>query len=374
MIAAQAGLKPVTLDDPGTRDRAVEDPAGFVAGLSAGAFIDEIQRAPDVLLALKAEVDRNPQPGRFLIIGSANLLLDRRVGDSLAGRVERVPLRPFTQAELLSRDVPEWLDQLWRGGAPPTVDAPAGRQAYVDRIAAGGFPAIRGRAGNRRRAWYDGYIAALISRDVPDLVDIRRPDLLPVLLRHLAEGTSTLLRYQPLAESIAIDEKTIRSYVRLLELLHLVVEIPAWASPVAGRAVRTPRVFTEDSGLMANLIDADAARIDEDGALAGRSYETWVAMELKRLLPYTDVAPSMWHWRTAHGVEVDLVLEDRRGRIIGVEIKSGATIGRADFRGLDLLRQKAGDRFVAGLVLCSAPRTQAHGDRTWIVPISALWA
>ncbi|MHB1469534.1 MAG: ATP-binding protein, partial [Solirubrobacteraceae bacterium] len=186
-IAASAGMRSMTLDEDGARRAADEDPAGFVASLGAHAFIDELQRVPDLVLALKAAVDRDPRPGRFLVTGSANLLLAPRVGDSLAGRVERIPLRPFSQAEIERTRPPAWLDEIWDGAPAPYVETGAvGREAHLGRIVAGGFPASVTRSPRRRRAWIDGYLAALVTRDVPDLVDIRRPDLLPVLLRHLA--------------------------------------------------------------------------------------------------------------------------------------------------------------------------------------------
>lgn len=373
-VAKARGLRAVTLDDANVRRAAIEDPAGFVAGLGDSAFLDELQRAPDLVLALKAEVDRDPRPGRFLVTGSANLLLAPRVGDSLAGRVERVPLRPFSQAELARHAVPAWLDRLWDGEPPVAVETDAvGRLAHAERIAAGGFPALATRMPSRRGAWLDDYLAALVTRDVPDLVDIRRPDLLPALLRHIAAGSGSMVAMRPIAHSLAADEKTTRTYVRLLELLHLVVSVPAWTPGQAARAVRTPRLFVEDSGLLTHLLDADADRVAHDETITGRAYESWVAMELARLLPYTKVAPTMRHWRSHHGDEVDIVLEDRRGRIIAIEIKSGATVGRNDLRALGTLRDLAGTRFVAGLVLCTARQTTPFGRRIWAVPIEAMW-
>jgi predicted AAA+ superfamily ATPase len=373
-IARQRGMRAVTLDDPTIRQAAAEDPAGFIAGLRDGALIDELQRAPDLVLALKAEVDRDGRPGRFLVTGSANLLLAPRIGDSLAGRVERVPLRPFTQAELAQVKVPGWLDELWEGGAPPNLETDAvGRSAHAERIAAGGFPTLVGRAARRRRAWLDDYVAALVTRDVPDLVDIRRPDLLPVLLRHLAAGSGSLVAMRPIAQALAVDEKTTRTYVRLLELLHLVVSVPARTPGVGTRAVRSPRVFIEDSGLMTHLLDADPARIAVDDTVTGRAYDSWVAMELARLLPHTEVAPTMYHWRTRHGEEVDIVLEQRGGRIVAIEIKAGATVGRNDLRAMNRLRSLAGERFRAGVVLCTPRQTVPLGERVWATPIEALW-
>ena len=373
-IAAARGFRMVTLDDPTVAAAATEDPTGFLAELGEQAFIDELQRVPELALALKAEVDRDPRPGRFLISGSANLLLAPRIGDSLAGRVERVPLRPFTQAELARAGIPRWLDDLWDGSPPPYVEADAiGRHVHAARIATGGFPPVVERSPRRRRAWLDDYLAALVTRDVPDLVDIRRPDLLPALLLHLAAGSGSLVALRPIAQALAVDEKTIRSYVRLLELLHLVVTIPAWTTGSASRAVRAPRLYLEDSGVLTHLLDANAERIASDDTITGRAYESWIAMELARLLPHTDVAPTMRHWRSHHGDEVDIVLENRRGQVIGVEIKAGASIGRNDIRGLRKLQALAGDRFVAGLVLCTARQTLPMGNRVWVTPIQALW-
>lgn len=374
-VAAAHGFRSVTLDDPVVARAATADPTGFVAGLGERAFIDELQRAPELVLALKSEVDRDPRPGRFLVSGSANLLLAPRIGDSLAGRVERVPLRPFTQAELAHTAIPPWLDELWDGGEAPYIETDAvGRQAHAGRIAAGGFPAITSRPVRRRRAWLEDYLAALVTRDVPDLVDIRRPDLLPILLRHLAAGSGSLISLRPIAQALSVDEKTIRSYVRLLELLHLVVSVPAWTPGAARRAVRAPRVFIEDSGLLTHLLDADAARITSDDTVTGRAYESWVAMELARLLPHTETAPTMRHWRTHHGDEVDIVLENRRGQLIAIEIKAGATISRTDIRAIKKLQDLAGDRFLAGLVLCTTRQTIPLGARVWATPIEALWA
>jgi predicted AAA+ superfamily ATPase len=373
-LARTHGMPGVPLDDAAVRRAAAADPSGFVAGLGDRSFIDELQRVPDLVLALKAAVDRDPRPGRYLVSGSANLLLAPGIADSLAGRVERVPLRPFTQAELASAPVPLWLDALWDGDPAPYRETDAvGRSAHAERIATGGFPGVTARAGRRRRVWLDDYVAALVTRDVPDLVDVRRPDLFPVLLRHLAAGSGSLIAMRPIAQALSVDEKTVRSYVRLLELMHIVVTVPAWTAGMAARAVRSPRVFIEDSGLLCHLLDADPARVAQDESVTGRAYESWVAMELARLLPYTEVSPSMRHWRTRHGDEVDIVLENRRGQIIAIEIKAGASVGRNDLRAITKLRSLVDDRFVAGIVLCTVRQTIPVGNRMWAVPIEALW-
>lgn len=367
-------MQRVTLDDPNTRNAAIDDPTGFVAALGGRAFVDEPQRAPELVPALKGAVDRDPRPGRFLASASASLLLEPRIGDSLAGRVERVPLRPFTQAEIARKQVPGWLDGVWRGEGGPNLDAKAvGREAHAERIAAGGFPAALARAERRRRAWFDDYLAALVGRDVPDLAPIRRPDLFPALLRHLAAGSGSLIAMRPIAQLLAADEHTVRGYVRLLELLHLVVSVPAWTPGFAARAVRAPRLFVEDAGLLAHLLEADATRIAGDDALSGRAYESFVAMELARLLPHTETMPTMRHWRGPHGEEVDVVLENRAGRVVGIEIKAGATVRPGALRGLNRLKSLAGDGFVAGLVLCTAPQTTPLAKDMWAIPIEALW-
>lgn len=374
MIAAANGIPAVTLDDPVARGRANDDPTGFLAGLGERAFIDELQRAPALTLALKESVDRNPTAGRYLVTGSANLLLSPGIGDSLAGRVARIPLRPFTQAEMERNTVPGWLDDIWNGGGPPVLTTEAvGRRAHAWRIARGGFPIATERSAARRRAWLDDYLAALVTRDVPDLVGVRRPDVFPALLRHLAANSGSMTAMRPIAQALAVDEKTVRSYVRLLELLHLVVSAPAWTPGGGARAVRAPRLFVEDCGLFANLVDADEERIANDDTVTGHAYETFVAMELQRLLPFTHEAPRMHHWRTQHGHEVDVVLENRRGQIVGIEIKSSATVGHRDLRGLSKLQELASERYQAGLVLCTVRQTTPLGRRTWAVPIESLW-
>jgi hypothetical protein len=373
-LASERGMRIVTLDDANTRRGAIDDPLGFTAALGDRAFIDELQRVPELVLTLKMAVDEEPTAGRFLVSGSASLLLAPRIGDSLAGRVERVPLRPLTQAEIARKAVPRWLDEIWEGaGAPYVQSREVGRAAHAQRIAAGGFPAVIDRSERRREAWFDDYLAALVARDVPDLVDVRRPDLLPALLVHLAAGSGSLISMRPIAQALAADEKTVRAYVRLLELLHLLVSVPAWTPGFPARAVRAPRLFIEDAGLMTHLLNADATRIAEDDVLSGRAYESFVAMELARLLPHTETMPRMRHWRGAHGEEVDVVLEDRTGRVIAVEIKAGATVRRGDLRGLGRFRALAGERFVAGLVLCTTRQTTPLGDRIWATPIEALW-
>jgi len=374
-LALAKDMRMATLDDANTRRGAIDDPAGFTAALGERAFIDELQRAPELVLTLKMAVDRDPRPGRYLVSGSASLLLSPRIGDSLAGRIERVPLRPFTQAEIERRAVPSWLDDLWDTARPPHVESEQqGRAAHAGRIAAGGFPAAIARPERRRAAWFGDYIAALATRDVPDIVDIRRPDLLPSLLIHLAAGSGSLISLRPIAQALAADEKTVRAYVRLLELLHLLVSVPAWAPGVAGRAVRTPRLFVEDTGLMSYLLNANADRIAHDDALSGRVYESFVAMELARLLPHTETAPVIRHWRGAHGEEVDIVLENRAGKLIAIEIKAGATVRQGDLRRMNRFKALAADRFVAGLVLCTARQTTWLSRGVWAVPIEALWA
>jgi uncharacterized protein len=373
-VGSERGMRIVTLDDPSTRRGAIDDPSGFAAALGERAFIDELQRVPELVLALKSAVDRDTRPGRFLVSGSASLLLAPRIGDSLAGRVERIPLRPFTQAEISRKAAPRWLDELWEGkGAPYVESSEEGRAAHAGRIATGGFPAAIARSERRRGAWFEDYLAALIARDVPDIVDIRRPDLLPALLTHMAAGSGSLISMRPIAQALAADEKTVRAYVRLLELLHLVVSVPAWSAGFAARAVRAPRLFIEDSGLLTHLLDANATRIAHDDILSGRAYESFVAMEIARLLPHTATAPKLRHWRGPHGEEVDIVLEDRSGRVIGVEIKSGATVKRGDLRGMNKFRELAGESFVAGLVLCTTRQTIPLARRVWATPIEALW-
>jgi predicted AAA+ superfamily ATPase len=370
LIAARGWRPALTFDDQTTRLQAAADVTGFVGALRPPVAVDEVQRVPDVLLAVKQEVDRDPRPGRFLLTGSANIRALRRVKDALTGRVEMVTLWPLAQAEITG--APPVIPALFAGPPPLILDAPVGRQAFAERAEAGGYPEARLRRGRRRDAWFANYIDTTLDRDLRDLSDATRLREMPLLLRLLAAQAAGLLNYSSLASRMGMSLKTVQAYVELLELTFLVRRIPAWRPGLAARELQAPKLLVADAGILAHLLGADAARIGRDPQVSGRIFEDFVAMELVKQANASQLAPRVYHYR-AGAVEVDLVLETRAGDIVGVEAKAGATLAGASTAGLRKLRDLAGESFKAGIVLYTGRETLPLGDRIWAVPVSALW-
>jgi predicted AAA+ superfamily ATPase len=362
----------LTLDDGAVLGAAREDPVGFISGRTGLVGIDEAQRVPELLLAVKAEVDRERRAGRFLLTGSTRLLGAPKLADSLAGRMEALTLLPFTQSELDDDGVVPGLIDLAFDDDLSRVRPPAVAKAEVlERAMAGGFLPALERTDRRRTAWYDSYVQGVIDREVRSVTDATYLRELPRLLRLCAARTSGELNIADLARDIGLSRPTTDSYLAHLEGVFLVQTIPAWSTNLTARVVHRPKVTITDTGLAARLL---GGRLRTDAELAGRLIETFVSGELRAQAEWSATRPSLYHFRDRDGAEVDLVLESGDGRVVGVEVKAGATIRSEDLRGLRLLEQRMGADFAAGLVLCTAPAPSHLGGRLWIMPMSALWS
>lgn len=361
----------LTLDDEPVRALALGDPMGFVAGLGRRTVIDEVQRAPDLLLAIKSRVDRDNAPGQFLLTGSANLKRIPTVSDALPGRIDYVTLWPFTQGELRSRPE-DFLTRLFAGETPKVGGAPVGRHEYLERLLSGGFPEAQSRAGAARRRFFDSYIASIVERDVAETSRVHDPAAVGTLLRLVAARSGSLARYDALAREIGVDGKTAKGHVDVLERLFLIRVRRAWHVNLGQRQVKAPKLYVADPGLLASLVGADTRRAREDDGLAGALFETFVATELERQASWSPEPLSFWHYRDGER-EVDIVVERPSGEVVGIEVKAGATARPQDFRGLARMRERIGKRLVAGLVVYAGERTLPFGDGLWAVPLCALW-
>ncbi|HLI32634.1 MAG TPA: ATP-binding protein [Solirubrobacteraceae bacterium] len=363
----------LTLDDRATRDAVLDDPTGFVAGLKAPVVIDEVQRAPDLLLAIKARVDRDQTPGQFLLTGSANILTAPRIADALTGRAEYLWLAPFSQGELAGvRE--SFVPTLFKGSWPNLTSEDVGRAAFAKRVATGGYPAVSGRTAGRRERFFTSYVETITGRDLRTIAQVHDSANVRSLLSALAATSSTLLNVESLARDLAVASNTVRAHLALLETLFLSQRAPAWSSNLLSRVVKAPKAYITDSGLLCHLIGADEQRIAMDGAIAGPIFETFVATELTRQIASQSNAPKQYHYRDRDGREVDIVLERRDGSVVGVEVKSTASASPRDFRGLRHLRDRLGERFKAGVLLYTGPSTVPFGDRLAAVPLAGLWS
>jgi len=370
------GRQYLTFDDPGVLAAAKQDPVGFIAGLSTPVTLDEVQHAPELFPAIKMAIDRKRDPGRFLLTGSANVLLLPRLSESLAGRMELLTLWPFSQGEIngvkegfvdaLFAKVPGW-------SSAKASDLP--RDGLLEKVLAGGYPLVIARnTGARRRAWFQSYLTTILQRDVRELANIADVTAVPRLLSVIAARAGGLLNFADLSRTLGVPQTTLKRYFALLEATFLVQLLPPWSRNLGQRVIQTPKVYLDDTGLLAHLLALTVDRFKMDGTLAGGVLENFVLMELRKQSAWSETQPEFFFWRTASGQEVDIVLEDRAGRLVGIEIKAGATLGTADIRGLLAMAGATGKRWVRGVVIYTGTEVIPFGANLHGIPVSHLWA
>lgn len=372
MVGGARGYRYLNFDDEVLRRGAESDPVGFVADLPERVVLDEVQRVPDLFLALKSAVDRRRQPGRFMLTGSSNVLLLPTLADSLAGRMQLLRLHPLTQGELAGQPS-AFLQRLFEGEFEVRQTERLG-EALLARVAAGGYPAALALpAGRRRAVWYRNYLDALVQRDVRDLTRIRALDVLPRLLALAASQTARLLNVSDLAAPFQLSRPTIADYVTVLERLFLLDVLPPWHSNRLSRLIKAPKLHLGDTGLACALMDVEVAALRADRRLFGQMLETFVVQELRRQASWHEASHQLYHFRDKDGVEVDIVIERGSQHVAGVEVKAAATVTEADFRGLRKLQAAAGDRFAGGVVLYDGEFSVRFGPLLYAVPVRALW-
>lgn len=361
----------ITLDDQTVLAAAQSDPVGFVRGLDR-AIIDEIQRAPELLLAIKKSVDEDYRPGRFLLTGSANVLTSPRVADSLAGRIETIEMLPLARSEIEGK-APTFLERLFDGRLQSARNAIVGDD-LVRLILLGGFPEALARENERRRQdWARSYVNSVLTRDLRDIANIEKLTELPKFVRLLAEHSGQLVNYSQLGGAIGVSHKTGQRYVGLLEQVFLVSTLQPWFTNALKRISKTPKLHFLDSGLLATIRGLGFDRIKADRTLLGSLLESFVFSEVLKLMAASDLRLTPYHFRDQQMREVDIVLERDDGTIVGIEIKASASVAASDFAGLRTLAQACGDRFAYGVVLYDNTDVIPFGERIAAAPLSALW-
>jgi hypothetical protein len=373
-IADARGGRYFTLDDPAVLALARTDPAALLRGADGLTVIDEVQLAPGLFPALKLEVDRDRRPGRFLLTGSANVFLVPRVSESLAGRIEILPLWPLSQDELGGKPA-NFVDRLFAAAPWRTARYAVDRADVCRRIVAGGFPeALARESAQRRDAWFRSYLATLMQRDIRDLARIDALTDLPRLLALLAARAGGLMNAAEVSRSSGIAHSTLRRYLTLLEAVFVLQPLPAWSTNLGKRLVKSPKIHLLDSGLTAHLRgETDAGALARSTAL-GPLLETFVVQEVRKQLGWSRTSARPYHFRTAAGREVDLVLEGPAQNVAGIEVKAAAGVDARDFDGLRALAEAAGRKFTSGTVLYLGEHALPFGDKLRAVPIAALWS
>lgn len=364
----------ISFDDDNQLQAARTDPIGFVQNLPEKVILDEIQRTPELFLAIKASVDQNRKPGRFLLTGSANILLLPQLADSLAGRMEIMQLRPLSQYEIAGQS-PDFLTKLFSGkfvsnsgkGAHPRMGA-----ALAEIICAGGYPSAIARTSPKRRtSWYRDFVTTLIQRDIQDIASIRNLDVMPKLLTLAASQTGRLFVATELAAPFSLSRPTIREYLALLEQLFLIEQLRPWHTNRISRLIKTPKLHMTDTGLACALLGVSSQTLWEDKPLLGQLLETFVYQELRKFADWHDEHLDFYHFRNKDKVEVDIVIEHGR-KLTGIEVKASATVKKDDFKGLNKLKEELGKSFSAGIVFYDGEQILPFGDAFYAVPLSVL--
>jgi len=362
----------VTLDDDTVLAGVRSDPAGFLRGLDR-AVIDEVQRAPELLRAIKRSVDDDRRPGRFLLTGSANVLALPQVSESLAGRMEVVSLLPLSQVEVRGGK-PSFLKTAFAGRIVRPRHMLAGDD-LVNAVLTGGYPEMLQRGDlPRRQAWARQYVKALLQRDVRDIAGVEKLDGMSRLFRTLAHHSGRLVNFAQAGGRIGLDEKTVRKYVAIFEQLFIVRRVEPWLRNRLKRLVKTPKLHFVDSGLLATTLGATAPRIAKDRAMLGPLLEAFVFSEVLKQAEWSGGDCTLHHYRDKDQDEVDVVVENNDGAIIGIEVKAAATVGAGDFRGLRKLANACADELRLGVVLYDGEQVVPFGERLFAAPVSCLWA
>ena len=363
----------VTLDDVNQLEFAKSDPLGFIRYFSdRRIIIDEVQRVPELFLPIKQSIDENRLPGRFLLTGSANAMALPRVADSLAGRLEVVSLLPLADCEIQGRPS-HFLTKILFGQIPETKQTRI-REQLINKVLSGGFPeALLREEASRRVSWFNQYILSIVQKDMKDLGQIENLNIMPRLIQMICNQVGSLVNYTEVGNALGLSRQTVARYLQLLEQLFIFQELPAWNRNDNKRLTRTPKVHLVDSGLLCALRRINKEKIHRDPMLFGSLLEVYVLCELHRLASWHDEPVYFSHYRDKDQVEVDIVLETMSGNVIGIEVKSSATLKKQYFQGLQRLKKIAGKKFLLGILLYDGDHSNVFEENIFSAPIGVLW-
>jgi uncharacterized protein len=364
-----------TFDDLAQLNAARADPPGYLERLRSPDWtvLDEVQRVPELLIAIKAEVDRDRGSScRYLLTGSSNVFALPRISETLAGRVELLTLRPLAQAEI--EDCPaEFLAHAFAPDLPRWVNTET-RGDIIRRALAGGYPEASRRPDQiRRTAWFASYLITIVQRDVRDIANISDPAAIQRILEFAALRAAQPLNIDGLARDSGLKQTTLRRYLDLLEQVYLVTRLRSWQSNRNLRLTKAPKLLLNDSGLVAHLLHLTAEDAEIPLTQIGPLMETFVGVELQKFADWAGPAYELLHYRTDRGDEVDFVVEGPGRRLVGFEVKAANTVEVRDFRNMDALARDAGEAFLRGIVFYTGAQTLSFGRDRYAVPITALW-
>lgn len=362
----------LTFDDSGILSAAQNNPYDFISGYSENLVIDEVQRVPEIFLAIKNLVDKNRKPGKFILTGSANVLLLPKISESLAGRIEILNLFPLSQSELSNANI-NFIDELFGKDLKPNGVLQK-KNDLANKVVTGGFPEMLARKDrDRQNAWFKSYITTILQRDVRDIANIEKLSDLPRLLSLLAARAGTLLNFAELSRSAAIPQTTLKRYTSLLEAIFMIHILPAWSGNLSKRLIKTPKLYLNDTGLLSHLAGFEQEKVLSDALLWGRMLENFVLVELLKQSSWSKFNLSLYHYRSASGQEVDFIIERSDGKLLAVEVKATAKITASDFNHIKSFAEETGKKFLRGIVFYTGRESIPFAKNLFALPVELLW-
>ena len=372
LIKRKYDAKYLTFDDAGILSAAQNSPDDFLTAYDGNIALDEVQRVPELFPAIKNSVDKKRKSGKFLLTGSANVLLIPKISESLAGRMEILTLYPFSQSEIEGTSG-NFIDEIFiKNYTLPKTSG--GQSNLVSRAVAGGYPEMLSRKGkDRRDAWFKSYITAILQRDVRDISNIEKLNELPKLLKLFASRAGTLLNFAEFSRSAAIPQTTLKRYTALLEAIFMIYLLPSWSGNLSKRLIKTPKLYLGDTGLLSHLIDFDETRKNSDPMLWGRILENFVLMELVKQASWSKFNLSLFHYRSAGGQEIDFVIERSDGSIICIEVKASSKVDSAMFKHMKTFADEVGEKFMRGIIFYTGNDPIPFSKNLIALPVEVLW-
>ena len=365
------GYQYLTFDDELIYLSAKNDPADFIANLPKPIILDEVQRVPEIFLPIKIDVDKNREAGRYLLTGSANPLLIPKLGDSLAGRMEVIDLMPLSQGEILGiKD--SFVDLVFTDKLIINPIESLSKKNLYKKIITGGYPSVQNVDVEAEEAWMRSYLNLILQRDIKDLAQIEKIADLPNILKLLAHRAANLLNVAELSRDAKMVAQTLHRYISLLQTIFLINLQQPWSSNLSLRFIKSPKIYLLDSGLLFYLLGLNLQRVDDEFQ-TGKILENFVVSELRKQITWSKIKPQLYHFRTASGEEVDVILEDRAGNVVGIEVKNSQKVTAQDLKGLKILKEKVGKKFIKGIVLYTGSSVVPLEEKLFAVPINALW-
>lgn len=362
----------VTMDDPTTLAAAQADPLGFLLDLGGNVIIDEVQRAPDIFLSIKKIIDEDRKGKRIILTGSADVMTLPKVSDSLAGRIEIHRLWPLAQAEIHNK--PSDFLQILVSKDKHFKNSKSNWKNVIQAIRTGGYPEVLQReTESRKEKWFESYMTAVLQKDIRELSNIEGLAQVPNILHLLATRVGSTVNLSDIARLSGVKNTTLQRYMALLEHIFLILKIPAWTPNAEGQFVKSPKILLNDTGLLCHLRGEGVESLINNRTTAGSFLENFVVLEIIKQLSWENLYLKPYHFSIHGGAEVDLVLEDRKKQLYGIEIKSTASVNQNDFKGLKRLAELSGKRFEKGIVLYSGDQVLGgFGENLQAVPIANL--